>query len=116
MIPKGTNIKGTALDRTGQRQSYKTEVAARLNWLKRLALGAASSLGHFGYEVQRIQRHREYVTEITPQRKMQLHRIVAQAEVVSLAGKELARLIEEYYTLPSTPQPKRVRQKALRTD
>lgn len=98
--------------RKGIKPEYKTEVAAKLNWLRRIlkgSIGAAKAHNNFLW----IRAHPNYDKEITPERKIQLRTIEEKLRVMREATQEVIDEIEQYYLLPTTPAPRKTRQKAL---
>lgn len=102
-----------ALDRKGRDQNFKTRVAANLNFEKRCLMGFIAQV-HIHHNLAWIRGHEEYLTALTPERRNQLSVIHQAAVNAREAARKTVEEIERYYTLPSTPQPKRERQKAQR--
>jgi hypothetical protein len=105
--------KNPVLDRTGQRQNFKTRVAANLNFEKRCLMGFIAQ-AHIHQNLTWIRGHEEYLTALTSERRAQLSVIHQAAVNAREAARKAVEEIERYNTLPKTPQPKRERQKAQR--
>lgn len=102
-----------ALDRTGIPQNYTARIAANLNFLKRNMRGhIAINFVHRNHLW--IKAHEEYLTALTSERRAQLDKIHDLVDASQKAAQKVIDAVEEYYTLPKMPQPKRERQKALR--
>jgi hypothetical protein len=103
-----------ALDRTGQPQSYKTSVAGRLNWLRRCIMGAYTGLKvHTNFLW--IRAHPEYFTSLTMEQREALVHLEFKVNAARYAMEEVMEAVERYHKAPKIPQPKRERQKALKT-
>lgn len=99
------------LDRTNKPQSFKTRVAANLNFEKRCLMGFVAQ-AHIHSNLAWIRQNPEYLTALTSEQRSHLSKIHQTA----VNAREAARLaiveIEKYYLLPSVEQPKRTRQRA----
>lgn len=104
----------SAMDRTGHDQNFRTRVAAQINFCKRVCMGFIAQ-NHIHHNQMWMERNPEYKTDITPERRAQLKVILQKVDLAQLATKEVVAAIEHYYTLPTTEQPKRARQRVART-
>lgn len=101
------------LDQTGRPQSYPTRIAANLNWAKRMCMGFISQ-AHIHQNHLWITRHPEYHTALTVERRGQLEQIMRMFNEATAANQAVIDAIEQYYTMPAMPQPKRITQKEKR--
>lgn len=102
-----------ALDRTGKPQSFKTAVASKLNWMRRMAMGAQGNIkSHHNFYW--IRRHSGYLDELTPEQRDNLFRIEQKLVMAAEALKSVEEAIDEYYKAPKMPSPSRERWKVAR--
>ena len=99
--------------RKGTIQSFKTRVAANLNWLRRCILGVAANT-QIHTNIYWIRAHPNYLTDLTPEQRKALELIVDAVEVLRKAATNVDNAVQLYYQQPKTLSPKRERQKALR--
>ena len=98
--------------RKGMTQSFKTRVAANLNWLRRCILGVAANT-QIHSNIYWIRANPSYLTDLTPEQRKTLDSIVDAVEILRKAAVNVDNAVQLYYQQPKTPSPKRERQKAL---